>query len=1189
MLRFPWRTSSTRTEPRKPGALLAALVLILLLPACSEAAGSDAQAPAPDPRLRVLFLGDQGHHLPSERLHSVYGALARQGIAVDYRDQLSQVDADLLRLYDVVWVYANYARLTRPPQEFFSDLTAFVEGGGGLVALHCASACFPESESWEKLLGGRFLSHETGVLHERVVAAEHPLMKGYEEFESWDESYVHRHHQDGRTTLTMRDDEAWTWVRAQGQGRVFYSAWGHDQRTWEQPGFLELLRRALRWSAGEDAQRRHDAFDLPPLQLEPRPTVQNYEKREQQPHYQLPLSPTDALGHLQTAAGLRAEIFASEPDITNPIAMSWDHRGRLWVLESIDYPNRVEDDGVGRDRIVICEDTGRDGRADKFTTFVEGLNIPTGILCVNGGVLVAQAPSMLRLIDDDGDDRCDRRVELLHGFGRSDTHAGPSNLHLGFDNWIYGVVGYSGFRGEVAGQSVAFNSGLFRFRFDGSALQFVAQFTNNSWGIGMRSDGELFGSTANNAPSFFVGAPKPDLAHVDTRHPGASAIQTFYPLHPATAVIRQVDVFGGYTSAAGHHFATGALLPAEWSDRIAFICEPTANLVAMFRVEADGAGFRADDGWNLVASTDEWFSPVQAQVGPDGAVWIADWYEFIVQHNPTPTPQRGGFQSSTGKGNAHENPLRDRAHGRILRLVPFDPAEEEEEAAARAARSESRLPAPRQDLSQASISQRLAVLRHPNLFWRLTAQHLLAQIAIPEMVPVLQQMVAEGGLGAVHALGLLDSLGALGVGGAAHHSLRAALASPEAALRKSALRLLPPDSGAALVDAGILQDPDPAVRRMALLAAARVNSSLEIGTLIGAYAARGMEEDPWLAVATRAAALRHAAGFLAGAGPALMAASAPEAQESPNLVPNPGFEAQAVWQPRTYGGSAEHHWVEEGRNGGFCLRIDSASGSDTSWFADVEVQPSTRYRLTGWVRTAELEVVGERADGALFNLHARGRSISNAILGDHDWTQLALEFETGANESQLSVNCLFGGWGHCRGTAWFDDLELRALGRSGTPHSLALEAAAHLARVGPAAERADLQEALTQGRVRLPADVLLQLHLDAGVESASSQPLHQGGDAEAGRTLFAQHPIAACIRCHKVEGSGGEVGPDLSAVGERLSAEELLQSILEPNAAIAADYPGQVSPMPPMRAFLSDGEIRDLVAYLAACRQDQGG
>ena len=132
--------------------------------------------------------------------------------------------------------------------------------------------------------------------------------------------------------------------------------------------------------------------------------------------------------------------------------MAWDHRGRLWIAETTDYPNDMQPTGKGRDRIKICEDTDGDGRADKFTVFADKLSIPTSLAFANGGVVVHQAPDTLFLKDTDGDDKADVRKVLFTGWGTGDTHAGPSNLRYGFDNWLYGIVGYSGFSGTVGGE-----------------------------------------------------------------------------------------------------------------------------------------------------------------------------------------------------------------------------------------------------------------------------------------------------------------------------------------------------------------------------------------------------------------------------------------------------------------------------------------------------------------------------------------------------------------------------------------------------------------------------------------------------------------------------------------------------------------------------------------------------------------
>ena len=127
--------------------------------------------------------------------------------------------------------------------------------------------------------------------------------------------------------------------------------------------------------------------------------------------------------HIQLPKGFTAELFAAEPDIINPIALAWDERGRLWVIQSQDYPHNLEND-VGGDRITICEDTNNDGKADKFTDFATNQSLSTGIVIVKGGIIVSQAPEMVLLEDTDGDDKMDKRTVLFDGFGT-----------LGYSRW----------------------------------------------------------------------------------------------------------------------------------------------------------------------------------------------------------------------------------------------------------------------------------------------------------------------------------------------------------------------------------------------------------------------------------------------------------------------------------------------------------------------------------------------------------------------------------------------------------------------------------------------------------------------------------------------------------------------------------------------------------------------------------
>ena len=309
-----------------------------------------------------------------------------------------------------------------------------------------------------------------------------------------------------------------------------------------------------------------------PEQREARPTIANYEKRPEPLTFQFPFNVKGSVERTQVAPDLRLVLFAGEPDIAKPIFMAWDERGRLWIAETRDYPHDVKPDGRGNDSIKICEDTDGDGRADKFTVFADHLNIPTGFTFAKGGIVVAQSPRFLFLKDTNGDDQADVRTEIMTGWGINDTHAQANNLHYGFDNWLYGAVGYSGFKGTIGGVEKQFAQGIYRFKADGSALEFLHQFTNNTWAQSVNQFGDAFGGTANNAPIFFGGIPA-TIVPKGVRAMTATRINTEDKDHTITPNFRQVDVMGGYTAAAGSAFIYSDNLPARLQGK-AMVCEP---------------------------------------------------------------------------------------------------------------------------------------------------------------------------------------------------------------------------------------------------------------------------------------------------------------------------------------------------------------------------------------------------------------------------------------------------------------------------------------------------------------------------------------------------------------------------------------------------------------------------------------
>jgi putative membrane-bound dehydrogenase-like protein len=817
--------------------------------------------------LKILMLGqDQRHHDSAALYQVIAPPLARKGIQITHVNTPAEaLVAETLADYDALMLYANHTKIM-PEQD--KALLDFVAGGKGLVVLHCASFMFQNSEAFIALVGGQFQRHGSGEFKAEIVQPEHPVMKGFENFATpWDETYVHtKHNPVDRVVLQERVDEKgrepYTWVRTHGKGRVFYTAFGHDARTWNVPGFQALVERGTVWSVNDAVRAAWDPSKMPKIVYVDGFNVPNYENRNPAPKYHLPFSPEDSMKFIQVPGEFRLELFASEPQILKPIAFSFDERGRLWVIETVDYPNEPLNGEPGDDKIKILEDTNGDGRADKVTVFADKLNIPTSLAFANDGVIVTQPPHTLFLKDTNGDDKADVR-EILHtGWGIRDTHAVASNIQYAPDNYIWGVVGYSGFNGEVNGNRFNFAQAAFRFKPDGrTGFEHVTGSTNNTWGLGFSETFDVFGSTANNDPSFYVAIPNRYFAGLQGLPggpftgrgvgPGYQSSAAFYAVHHTTPYIRQVDVHGGYTAAAGHYLYTARSFPKQYWNRIAFITEPTAHLVGQAVMEKQGASFVARDGWNLLAGAEEWVAPVQAQVGPDGAVWVADWYNFISQHNPTPQ----GF--SNGAGNAYETSLRDKLRGRIYRVVYT-------KAAA----------APRRSLTKKDPAGLLAALASDNMLWRLHAQRLLVERGQKDVVPRLIALtrntaVDEVGIngGAFHALWTLHGLGELASPNTdAFRAAVDALKHPAAGVRKAAAMVLPKDaaSAAAILSSGALADPDPHTRLAIALVAADLPSSAELGQALYRESAKPENfGDKWLGRAFYIASTRHQDPFLA--------------------------------------------------------------------------------------------------------------------------------------------------------------------------------------------------------------------------------------------------------------------------------------------------------------------------------------
>ncbi len=203
------------------------------------------------------------------------------------------------------------------------------------------------------------------------------------------------------------------------------------------------------------------------------------------------LTPAEALAKMQVPAGFSVELVAAEPDLINPVAMTFDERGRIWVCESLEYPRQSP--GPGRDRIKMLEDTDHDGAVDRVTIFAEGLNIPSGIAVGYGGVWVANSPDLLFLQDTDGDGRADRREVVVTGFGRADTHELPNSLTWGPDGYLYGLNGvFNPSRVTQGERTWEFTCALFRIDPRTRKFEVFCEGTSNPWGVAFDDVGSAF-------------------------------------------------------------------------------------------------------------------------------------------------------------------------------------------------------------------------------------------------------------------------------------------------------------------------------------------------------------------------------------------------------------------------------------------------------------------------------------------------------------------------------------------------------------------------------------------------------------------------------------------------------------------------------------------------------------------------
>ncbi|RYF51191.1 MAG: ThuA domain-containing protein, partial [Cytophagaceae bacterium] len=256
--------------------ILTAIGVVLVLAQCARQTATQTasrQDQLKPRRTEILFLGDNGHHRPIERVPQLMAALGSKGINITYTDKLEDLNADNLNKYDGLLIFANWDSIGKPQEKALLD---YVASGRGLIPVHCASYCFRNSTEYvDKVVGGQFWRHKMDTIQTHFTQPNNPIVAGLPSFKAYDETYLHSHLQADNNVLAVRDikavqasdkpgvkEEPYTWTRQYGKGRVFYTAYGHDERTWSQPGFQQLLERGILWAIGDQAKKLHD--DLKP-------------------------------------------------------------------------------------------------------------------------------------------------------------------------------------------------------------------------------------------------------------------------------------------------------------------------------------------------------------------------------------------------------------------------------------------------------------------------------------------------------------------------------------------------------------------------------------------------------------------------------------------------------------------------------------------------------------------------------------------------------------------------------------------------------------------------------------------------------------------------------------------------------------------------------------------------------------